>query len=275
VIFERDSRAARSGSGADWIDSQASGSPSSGPRECGAASSGRSPSTAARRPPRQVRAPRRGPPVRQRRRPCPVAQPVPISASTPASPTAGAGGIPDHPILLRVEGRNGRGPVALRQLDDGVELGDVDSNWAVALVARSVQVLTGTPVCCWTYWLTTAFTVRIAPIRGSAIRPNPLQSGPAPDPCVMTPSASPRSSQDRNLVPQHEELNVLGGGRATQQKDQPEHLPEDQVQEPQRHARIMPGQRSSLVSDPARVMEPRTPSWRSTTRCPRTTSHKP
>jgi hypothetical protein len=38
-----------------------------------------------------------------------------------------------------------------------------------------------------------------------------------------------------DLVPQHEELDVLGGGRADQQQDQSEHVPEDQVQEPQRH----------------------------------------
>ena len=49
---------------------------------------------------------------------------------------------------------------------------------------------------------------------------------------------------------QHEELDVLGGGRAAQQQDQPEHLPEDQVQQPQRHVGIMSDQRSPLVSDP-------------------------
>jgi hypothetical protein len=32
------------------------------------------------------------------------------------------------------------------------------------------------------------------------------------------------AAQDRDLVPQHEELDVLGGGRATRQQDQPEHL---------------------------------------------------
>jgi hypothetical protein len=31
-------------------------------------------------------------------------------------------------------------------------------------------------------------------------------------------------------VPQHEELDVLRGGRAAHQHDKPEHLPEDQVQ---------------------------------------------
>ena len=35
------------------------------------------------------------------------------------------------------------------------------------------------------------------------------------------------ATEDGDLVPQHEELDVLGGGRATQQQDQPEHLPED------------------------------------------------
>ena len=58
------------------------------------------------------------------------------------------------------------------------------------------------------------------------------------------------AAQDGDLVAQHEELDVLGGGRAAQQQDQPEHLPEDQVQQPQRHAGIMPDQRSPLVSDP-------------------------
>ena len=45
-----------------------------------------------------------------------------------------------------------------------------------------------------------------------------------------------------------------GGGRADRQ--QPEHLPEDQIQQPQRHIGIMPTRRSPLVSDPARVLEP-------------------
>jgi hypothetical protein len=39
--------------------------------------------------------------------------------------------------------------------------------------------------------------------------------------------------QDSDLVPQHEQLDVLGGGRAAHQHDKPEHLPEDQVQSPQ------------------------------------------
>jgi hypothetical protein len=58
------------------------------------------------------------------------------------------------------------------------------------------------------------------------------------------------ATQDGDLVPQHEELDVLSGGPAAQQQDQPEHLPEDQVQQPQRHAGIMSDQRSPLVSDP-------------------------
>ena len=57
-------------------------------------------------------------------------------------------------------------------------------------------------------------------------------------------------AQDSDLVPQHEELDVLGGGRAARQEVESEHLPEDQVQEAQRHAGIMSDQRSPLVSDP-------------------------
>ena len=58
------------------------------------------------------------------------------------------------------------------------------------------------------------------------------------------------AAQDGDLLAQHEELDVLGGGRATRQQDQPEHLQEDQIQQPQRHAGIMSEQRSLLVSDP-------------------------
>jgi hypothetical protein len=67
------------------------------------------------------------------------------------------------------------------------------------------------------------------------------------------------AAQHRDLVAQHEELDILGGGRATRQQDQPEHLPEDQVQQPQRHVGIMPNQRSSLVRDPAPVLAPHRP----------------
>jgi hypothetical protein len=39
------------------------------------------------------------------------------------------------------------------------------------------------------------------------------------------------AAQDGDFVPEHEELDVLGGGRAARQQDQPEHLPEHQVQQ--------------------------------------------
>ena len=58
------------------------------------------------------------------------------------------------------------------------------------------------------------------------------------------------AAQDGDLVAQHEDLDILGSGRATRQQDQPEHLPEDQIEQPQRHAGIMSDQRSPLVSDP-------------------------
>ena len=48
-------------------------------------------------------------------------------------------------------------------------------------------------------------------------------------------------------MPQHEKLDVLTGGRAAHQQDQSEHLPEDQVQQPQRHSGIMSGRQSPLV----------------------------
>jgi hypothetical protein len=37
------------------------------------------------------------------------------------------------------------------------------------------------------------------------------------------------------FVAQHKQLDVLGGGRATQQQEQPEQVLEDQVQQAQRH----------------------------------------
>jgi len=46
--------------------------------------------------------------------------------------------------------------------------------------------------------------------------------------------------QDGDLVREHQELDVLGGGRATRQQHQPEYVPEHQVQQPQRHARSCP-----------------------------------
>jgi hypothetical protein len=36
-------------------------------------------------------------------------------------------------------------------------------------------------------------------------------------------------------MPEHEELDVLGGGPTTHQDDQSDHLLEDQIQQPQRH----------------------------------------
>ena len=58
------------------------------------------------------------------------------------------------------------------------------------------------------------------------------------------------AAQDGDFVAEDEELDVLGGGRATRQQDQSEHLPEDQIEEPRRHVAIMSDQRSLLVSDP-------------------------
>jgi hypothetical protein len=41
------------------------------------------------------------------------------------------------------------------------------------------------------------------------------------------------AAQDGDFVAYDEELDVFGRGRATRQQDQPEHLPEDQVEQPQ------------------------------------------
>ena len=59
------------------------------------------------------------------------------------------------------------------------------------------------------------------------------------------------ATQDGDLVAQHEELDILGGGGTAHQQDQPKHLPEDQVRQPQRYSGIMSDRRSPLASDPA------------------------
>jgi hypothetical protein len=41
------------------------------------------------------------------------------------------------------------------------------------------------------------------------------------------------AAYDGHLMAQHEEFNILRGGRAAQEQDQSEHLPKDQVQQPQ------------------------------------------
>jgi len=58
------------------------------------------------------------------------------------------------------------------------------------------------------------------------------------------------SAEHGGLLPQHDELDVLAGGRAAHQEDQSEQLTEDQVQPAQRDAGIMSDHRSPLVSDP-------------------------
>ena len=58
------------------------------------------------------------------------------------------------------------------------------------------------------------------------------------------------AAQNGDLVAQYEKLDFIGGGRAAHQHDQPEHLPEDQVQKPQRHVEIMSDQRFPMVNQP-------------------------
>jgi hypothetical protein len=43
------------------------------------------------------------------------------------------------------------------------------------------------------------------------------------------------AAQHGDLMPQYEQLDVLGGGRATQQQEHPQHPLEDQIQQSQRH----------------------------------------
>ena len=74
---------------------------------------------------------------------------------------------------------------------------------------------------------------------------------PCDVPLLVPVHAWPRvgTAQGGDFVPQHEELEVLTGGRAAHQQDQSEHLPEDQVQQAQRHSGITSGRQSPLVID--------------------------
>jgi hypothetical protein len=58
------------------------------------------------------------------------------------------------------------------------------------------------------------------------------------------------AAQDGDLVAEHDEFDVLGGGRSAHQQEESERLLEDQIEQPQRHVGIMPNQRSPLVRAP-------------------------
>jgi hypothetical protein len=94
----------------------------------------------------------------------------------------------------------------------------------------------------------------------------PMGSGQPPDEGSEHGSVRPVQARSRvgaaehgNLVPQDEELDVFGGGRAAHQQDQSEHLLEDQVQQMQRHGddHAWPGGcRSPLVRGMDDILEP-------------------
>jgi hypothetical protein len=63
-----------------------------------------------------------------------------------------------------------------------------------------------------------------------------------------------------DLMAQHNELDLLGGGRATQQQEQPEQVPEDQVQQAERHGGDHAGRwRSSITAGQRQVQRSGTP----------------
>ena len=64
------------------------------------------------------------------------------------------------------------------------------------------------------------------------------------------------SAEHGGLLPQHDELDVLAGGRAAHQEDQSEQLTEDQVQPAQRDARIMSDHDHRWSATQFRVLAP-------------------
>ena len=87
--------------------------------------------------------------------------------------------------------------------------------------------------------------------------------------CPVQAGSGVGAAEHGDLVPQHEQLDVLGGGRAAQQQDQSEHLLEDQIQQPQRHggdhARPLAIINHRWSAACAAVLEPHTASIRSIT----------
>ena len=53
--------------------------------------------------------------------------------------------------------------------------------------------------------------------------------------CPVQAGSGVRATEHGDLVPEDEQLDVLGGGRAADEQEQSEHVKEDQVQQPQRH----------------------------------------
>jgi hypothetical protein len=53
--------------------------------------------------------------------------------------------------------------------------------------------------------------------------------------CPVKAGSRVRATEHGDLVPEDEQLDVLGGGRATQQQEQSEQVLKDQVQQAQRH----------------------------------------
>jgi hypothetical protein len=81
-------------------------------------------------------------------------------------------------------------------------------------------------------------------------RQSPDEGGEHSPVCPVRSRSWVRAAQDGDLVAQHEKLDVLRGRRAGHEQDHPEHLPEDQVEQSQRHVRMMPNCRLSVVSGP-------------------------
>ena len=57
--------------------------------------------------------------------------------------------------------------------------------------------------------------------------------------CPVQVGSGVCAAEHGDLMPEDEQFDVLGGGRATQQQEQSEHLLKDQVQLAQRHMEIM------------------------------------
>src|SRR3954447_25019116 len=64
--------------------------------------------------------------------------------------------------------------------------------------------------------------------------------------CPLQAGSGVGAAEYGDLVSQYEELDVLGGGRAAHQQEQPERVLEDHVQQPQRHGEDHAGELASI-----------------------------
>src|SRR5258708_4452041 len=96
----------------------------------------------------------------------------------------------------------------------------------------TVRVLISIANSTYTRWRSTVSTCR-----KSHARRTPLRGAASTDPAAQSGGGRDLPPQDRDLVPQHQDLRILGGVTARQQRQPPEPPDHEQVDKPNEHDR--------------------------------------